>query len=200
MLGRQCAQRGVVRGRATSRRATAWSAASARASEVCGIERPPGPRTRSSRIRFSLMREQFCPNGGLQCHVAKVSARVLAKAKGRQKLRSRAVDEPALPSSRERPYLKDDKVRWLICRGANCGKLRGMHPLAVGVPLALVDRLGRSPEKLLLWGRGPSGPRRGDRRRRGRWSAFGRRRESAAPGSDHGHSQFGHDRVALEWG
>ena len=89
----------------------------------------------------------------MQYHAGKVRATAWASANGRQVPWSKAVGMPMRPSHPERPYLKGDKVRRLYYRDKNCGKMHGALPLAIGMPMMLVDQADRSPEKQLLRGR-----------------------------------------------
>ena len=57
------------------------------------------------------------------------------------------MDVPMHPAYRTRPYLQKDKERWLTYHDRSTGDLYGMLPLAVGMPVILLDHIDRSREK-----------------------------------------------------
>ena len=65
---------------------------------------------------------------------------------------SLAQDTPKHAEFQSRPYLKRDKEKWIHYHDKHCEKLYGMLPLAVGLPVMLVDHLDRNPAKQLLRG------------------------------------------------
>ena len=62
---------------------------------------------------------------------------------------SLAHDRPIHAEFQTRPYLARDKEQWLKYHDKHCEKLYGMLPLAVGLPVMLVDHLDRNPDKQL---------------------------------------------------
>ena len=52
-----------------------------------------------------------------------------------------------------RSYLQADKITWLKYHDRNCEMLYGMLPLAIGLPVMLVDHLDCNPKKQLLRGK-----------------------------------------------
>ena len=68
---------------------------------------------------------------------------------------SLAQDKPKHAEFQTKPYLQRDKEKWIHLHDKHCAKLYGMLPLAIGLPVMLVDHLDRNPQKQLL--RGKSG-------------------------------------------
>ena len=66
---------------------------------------------------------------------------------------SLAHDKPRHAEFQTRPYLQRDKENWIHYHDKRCEKLYGMLPLAVGLPVMLVDHLDRNPTKQLLRGK-----------------------------------------------
>ena len=64
-----------------------------------------------------------------------------------------AQDTPKHAEFQTRPYLQRDKEKWIHYHDKHCEKLYGMLPLALGLPVMLVDHLDRSPDKQLLRGK-----------------------------------------------
>ena len=60
---------------------------------------------------------------------------------------------PHMRNSKKRPYLQQDKEKWIHYHDKHCETLYGMLPLATGLPVMLVDHLDRSPNKQLLRGK-----------------------------------------------
>ena len=93
------------------------------------------------------------PNNDNKYHASKTRSQAWCWWQNKTITWSKAKDRPIHGEFQNRPYLQQDKVKWLTYHDKNCDKLYGMLPLAVGLPVMLVDHLDRNPEKQLLRGK-----------------------------------------------
>ena len=93
------------------------------------------------------------PNNDIKYDVNKKRAEHWCQYQGLPVTWSLAQDTPKHAEFQSRPYLQRDKEKWIHYHDKHCEKLYGMLPLAVGLPVMLVDHLDRNPAKQLLRGK-----------------------------------------------
>ena len=93
------------------------------------------------------------PNNDNKYHAGKMRSEAWCRWQDKTITWSKARDRPIHREFQSRPYLQQDKIKWLTNHDKHCDKLDGMLPLAVGLPVTLVDHLDRNPEKQLLRGK-----------------------------------------------
>ena len=102
--------------------------------------------------KFAEARAVFA-NNDIKYDVNKQRARFWARSRSTQLLWICATDVAKHKAVQERPYFQKDKLKWLTYHDKNCGSLYGMVPLALGMPIVLLDHIDRRPDRMLLRGK-----------------------------------------------
>jgi hypothetical protein len=89
------------------------------------------------------------PNQDMKCQVAKLRAVAWARGVGKEISWVAAQDKATHPEHQKRPYVHEDKERWLKYHDKSCADMPGWLPLAKGLPVVLSDHLDRSTKQLL---------------------------------------------------
>ena len=88
----------------------------------------------------------------MRCHTNKKRALHFAATQARPCILVPATDTPTPQALKVDPGLRARRREWLNRNDAETGRLYGVLPLAVDMPVALADHLDRAPDKQLLRG------------------------------------------------
>ena len=91
-------------------------------------------------------------NNDARCHANKKRALGFAKRQAKACVLIPATDTPTPQALKLDPSLGARRIEWLKRNDAETGRLYGVLPLAVDMPVALADHLDRAPDKQLLRG------------------------------------------------
>ena len=121
-----------------------------RASRKRVIDSAKDPRLQEAKFREAMV---IVANNDARYQINKDKARAYSQTTGAALKWSVARDCASAEALQAQDCSKQAKTKWLQYHDRHTGNLPGLLPLAVGMPVALMDHVDRSPDKLLLRGR-----------------------------------------------